>query len=42
MAPPVADQDAFLACCFRHMEEKPKVNFKDVATELGMSVGGAQ
>lgn len=39
---PGTDKDNFLAACIRHAVEKPKVNIKTLATELGMSEGGAR
>lgn len=32
----------FLATCFKHLKQKPEVEFTAVAAELDMSVGGAQ
>lgn len=40
--PPKIDNEAFLACCFRNLREKPKVDFDAVAKETAMSLGGAQ
>lgn len=40
--PASVEQDAFLACCIRHCKEKPQIDFKEVAHELGLSEGGTK
>lgn len=40
--PPKTENDVFLAICFRNLKEKPLVDFDKVASESGMSLGGAK
>lgn len=37
----VTTNEAFLAACIKHAKEKVVVDFDSLATELGMSKGGA-